>query len=174
MTYSIGDRIVYPLHGAGVISSIEEKEVMGEIKQYYYLELPFGNTVVMIPVDNVSMNGVREIIDQDELPKILGHMKDSFIECNKNWNKRHRENLERLKSGDIYEVIDVYKSLICRDNEKGLSMGEKKMLSNSRNILYSELMLSSGKDEEEIEALVSEFMGLEDLKDEEEIEDEGK
>lgn len=162
MAYSVGDRIVYPMHGAGVISSIEEREVMGEVKEYYFLELPYGNTVLMIPVDNLEANGVRDIIDRDEIPNILEHFKTSALECNNNWNKRHRENLDRLKSGNILDVIDVFKSLVCREKEKTLSTGEKKMLTTTRNILFSELMLSTGKTEDEIEEIVINAMGLDD------------
>ncbi len=94
MNYSIGDRIVYPMHGAGVITSIETREVMGEMKEYYFLELPYGSTVLMIPVDGLEANGVRDIIDQNEVPNVLEHFRTSCLECNSNWNKRHREILE--------------------------------------------------------------------------------
>ncbi|HHT92057.1 MAG TPA: CarD family transcriptional regulator [Clostridiaceae bacterium] len=162
MNYSIGDRIVYPMHGAGVITSIETREVMGEMKEYYFLELPYGSTVLMIPVDGLEANGVRDIIDQNEVPNVLEHFRTSCLECNSNWNKRQRENLERLKSGNIFDVIDVYKALYIRELDKNLSTGEKKMLTTARNILFSELMLSTGRTEEEVEELVNNAMGLDD------------
>ena len=158
MNYTVGDRVVYPMHGAGVISSIEKKEVMGDIKEYYFLDLPYGNTFLMIPVDNADSVGVRTIIDKEEVSKVLDHIKNTTIECNQNWNKRHRENLERLRTGNIYDVADVYKALLCREKDRALSTGEKKMLSNTRNILYSELSLSSGKDEEEINDLINNIL----------------
>lgn len=158
MNYCIGDRIVYPMHGAGIISSIEEREVIGQIKEYYCLELPYGNTVLMIPVDCIENNGVRSIINVDEIPKVLEHLRSSCIECSNNWNKRQRDNLDKLKTGNIYDVADVYKALVCRDKEKSLSTGEKKMLTSAKNILYSELILCSGKDPEYIDELVNSAM----------------
>ena len=103
-----------------------------------------------------------DIIDQNEVPNVLEHFRTSCLECNSNWNKRQRENLERLKSGNIFDVIDVYKALYIRELDKNLSTGEKKMLTTARNILFSELMLSTGRTEEEVEELVNNAMGLDD------------
>lgn len=154
MLYMIGDKIVYPMHGAGVIDAIEDSEVLGEIRQYYILKLPFGNMKLMIPVNNASELGIRNVINNDFVPKVIERISEKCTISNVNWNKRHRDNLEKLRSGDILEVADVYKFLTCREKDRNLSTGEKKMLTSSKQILFSELILSTGKNACEIEAIV--------------------
>jgi len=154
MLYMIGDKIVYPMHGAGIIDSIEDSEVLGEIRQYYILKLPFGNMKLMIPVNNTIKLGIRNVIEDEYVPTVIERISEKCVVSTVNWNKRHRDNLEKLRSGDILEVADVYKFLTCREKDRNLSTGEKKMLTSSKQILFSELLLSTGKDVCEIEAIV--------------------
>jgi len=150
LRFEIGDKIVYPNHGAGTIIGIETKEILGEEKQYYIMELPIGDMRVMIPIDKIDEIGVRGIIDEEEADQILALLKGDQSKMSQNWNRRYRANMEKLKTGDIYEVGGVVRDLTIRDEEKGLSTGEKKMLSNARQILISELVLAKDIDEEEV------------------------
>lgn len=140
--YSIGDSIVYPLHGAGVIEAIEEREVSGLVHRYYAMRIPLGDMKVLIPVDGTEKIGVRDIISPEEADKVLEAFKVVEIDANLNWNKRFRENMIKIKSGNIYEVASVVKSLMVRDKGKGLSTGERKMLANAKQILISEIVMS--------------------------------
>lgn len=152
--FKIGDKVVYPMHGAGVIESIEEKEVLGEKRQYYILQLPVGDMKVMIPINNGSGVGLREVIDWDGVERVLDILREQCSAMSPNWNRRYRANLEKIKSGDIYEVAEVVRNLITRDREKGLSSGERKMLENARQILISELVLATELEEEKAQSLL--------------------
>ena len=142
MSYKIGDRILYPMHGAGTIEAIEEQEILGEKHSYYVLRLPSGDMKVMLPIKKLAEIGVRDIITPAEGQKVLDAIYGEIVSDDANWNKRYRENMELLRTGDIYKVLDVVKSLMLRDKIKGLSTGERKMLSNAKQILISELVLS--------------------------------
>lgn len=157
--FKIGDRVVYPMHGAGVIEAIEEKEVLGEKKQYYILRLPVGDMKVMIPIDNCQEIGLREVIDRAGVQKVMGILKQKSTSMSANWNRRYRANLEKIRSGDIYEVAEVVRNLIKRDKEKSLSSGERKMLENARQILISELALATELAEEKAQSLVDSAVG---------------
>jgi len=166
--FNVGDKIVYPMHGAGVIDSIEEKDILGEKQSYYILKMP-GEVKVMIPIAKAETVGVRNIIDKSSADKVIGILEkdetssaDKVIgilekdetEMDKNWNKRYRDNMDKMKSGDIYEVADVVRNLSFKQKEKGLSTGEKKMLNNAKQILVSELVLAEHATQEEVEQLV--------------------
>lgn len=152
--FNVGDKIVYPMHGAGVIDSIEEKEILGEKKQYYILKMP-GEVKVMVPTANAENMGVRNIIDKNGAKKVLSILEKDETEMPENWNKRYRDNLEKIKTGDVYEVADVVRNLTFKQKERGtLSTGEKKMLDNAKVILVSELALAEGSSSDEIEQLV--------------------
>ncbi len=151
MSYEIGDRILYPMHGAGTIEAIEEQQILGEKHAYYVMRLPAGDMKVMLPIKNLKEIGVRDIITKAEGKKVLAAIPDTIVHEDGNWNKRYRDNMELLRSGDIYKVLDVVKSLMLRDKIKGLSTGERKMLSNSKQILISELVLSGTAEAAEIE-----------------------
>ncbi|MBR5535191.1 MAG: CarD family transcriptional regulator [Clostridia bacterium] len=140
--YSIGDSVVYPLHGAGVIEAIEECEIGGLVHSYYAMRIPLGDMKVLIPVDGAEKIGVRDIIAPEEADKVMDEFRIVDIDTNLNWNKRYRENMVRIKSGNIYEVASVVKSLMMRDKTKGLSTGERKMLANAKQILISEIVMS--------------------------------
>lgn len=148
--FSVGDRVVYPMHGAGVIEAIEEKEILGERKQYYVMKLPLGEMKVLIPTDNISMVGLRGVIEKEEVPRVFVVLQGDQPEMSTNWNRRYRNHLEKIKSGDIYEVAEVVRNLMLRDREKGLSTGESKMLETARQILVSELILVQGVEQAEI------------------------
>lgn len=152
--FNIGDRIVYPMHGAGVIEGKEEKDIGGAIEEYYVIKLTTGDMKVMIPINNVNLVGIREVIAEDEVVKVFEVLKDKTSKMSTNWNRRYRANMEKIKSGSIYEVAEVVRNLSLRDREKGLSTGERKMLENARQILCSELGLAQDLAEEQVEALV--------------------
>ena len=148
--YNVGDEVVYPMHGAGVIDSIEEKEILGEKQSYYILKMP-GEVKVMIPTAKAEEVGVRNIIDKSSADKVIGVLEKDETEMDKNWNKRYRDNMDKMKSGDIYEVADVVRNLSFKQKEKGLSTGEKKMLNNAKQILVSELVLAEHATQDVIE-----------------------
>lgn len=157
MSYSVGDKVVYPMHGAGVIVAIEERETLGEIVKYYELEFPYGNLRLMVPMSNTEQLGIRDIMNPEQIPAVMDYLEKSASEkMNQNWNKRQRENLDKIRSGNIFEVASVFKFLYLRDVERALSTGEKKMLTNAKHILFSELALSSGLDVSVIESQVIE------------------
>ncbi len=156
--FKVGDKVVYPMHGAGVIESIEEREVLGSKHKYYVMRLPMGDLKVMIPTDNVEEIGVREIISDDMVDEVFDVLRGEKTKMSSNWNKRYRANLEKIRSGNILEVAEVVRNLSIRDREKGLSSGEKKMLDNARQILGSELVLAMDSDEELVSAVVDEAL----------------
>lgn len=151
--YDIGDKIVYPMYGAGVIQRIEEREVFGEKALYYVLSVP-GAIKVMLPVANVEKIHIRDIISAEEADRVLERFREYGPDTNANWNKRCRDNMSRIRSGDIYEVAYVVKSLMLRDRKRMLSTGERKMLVNAKKILLSELTLAKGEPIEHLEKLL--------------------
>lgn len=152
--FNIGDKVVYPMHGAGVIEAIEEKEILGDRKEYYIMKLPIGEMKVMVPRDNVCLVGLREIINKDAVEKVLEILQDNCEETSSNWNRRYRYHLEKIKSGSIFEVAAVVRNLTLRDKEKGLSTGEKKMLESAKRILVSELALVQEAEQSEINCML--------------------
>ena len=156
--FSVGDRIVYPMHGAGVIESIEEKEILGQKQSYYVVKMPIGDMRVMIPIHSVGDIGIREVIDSQEVDKVFEVLMEHGCNATSNWNKRYRENMTKIKSGNIYEVADVVRSLMMRESEKGLSTGERKMLNSARQILISELVLARNTDPGDIETKINDCL----------------
>ena len=153
--FKVGDKIVYPMHGAGTIESIEEKEVLGETQKYYVMKMPVGDIKVMIPTKNAEMIGVRDVIGNETAKGVLDVLSKNTSVVNSNWNKRYRDNMEKMKTGDIYEVAEVVRTLTFKQKEKGLATGEKKMLSNARQILVSELVLAEATDKENVEQMIN-------------------
>jgi len=153
--YKIGDKIVYPMHGAGIIEAIEEREIFEETKPYYIMQIVSEGLQILIPVDKVDDIGVRTIVTQPVIDEMIESLKLPMDVMEKNWNRRYREHLERLKTGDIFEVAKVVKNLILLDRLKGLSTGEKKMLNNARNFIVSEMVLIQDKDKQEILDLIN-------------------
>lgn len=151
--FNVGDKIVYPMHGAGTIESIEEKDILGEKQSYYILKMP-GEVKVMVPTAKAEDIGVRSVIDKETASKVFNVLGNDSTEMSMNWNKRYRDNIEKMKSGDIYEIADVVRNLSFKQKEKGLSTGEKKMLVNAKQILVSELVLAEHSSQDEVEDLV--------------------
>ncbi|HPD00426.1 MAG TPA: CarD family transcriptional regulator [Acetivibrio sp.] len=156
--YNIGDKIVYPMHGAGVIESIEEKEILGNKQSYYVVKIPIGEMKVLIPTKNVDGIGIREVISEEDADKVFSMLKNKTVSVSSNWNKRYRENMVKIKSGNIYDVAEVVRCLMLRDKEKGLSTGERKMLNNAKQILISELVLVKNMKPVEIESIINKFL----------------
>lgn len=152
--FNIGDKIVYPMHGAGVIEAIEEKEILGEKKKYYVMRMPIGDMKVMIPIDNVEEIGVREVVGSDEIKQVFNILQGEKSKMSSNWNRRYRANMDKIRSGNVFQVAEVVRNLSIRDNEKGLSTGERKMLENAKRILVSEIVLSQGIDKDEAFQLI--------------------
>jgi len=148
--YNIGDKVVYPMHGAGVIESIEEKKFLSEKQKYYIMRMPIGDMKVMIPINNTVEIGIRDVIESETAKGVLTSFNEMTIDMSVNWNKRYRENMLKLKSGAILDVAYVVKSLMLREKIRGLSTGERKMLSNAKQILVSELVLAQVSESEEI------------------------
>jgi CarD family transcriptional regulator len=143
------------MHGAGVVESIEDRQILGESRRYYILRLPIGEMTIMIPCDSTANVGVREIIGKRELKSVDKALKGDTEEITGNWNRRYRDNMEKLKSGHLPNVCEVVRNLMRAERKKKLSMGEKKMLSNAKQILMSELILVSERDAGEIEEHIS-------------------
>ena len=155
MRFDVGDKVVYPHHGAAVVEKVEQRELMGEEREYYILKLAYGELTLMVPTDSTEEVGIREITPAREMPKVFKVLKKNEPTTNTtNWSRRFKANVEKLRSGDIYQVADVVRSLHRRDREKGLSAGEKRMLTKARQILVSELTFAQGCDEDEAEQLV--------------------
>lgn len=140
--FNIGDKVVYPMHGAGIIEAIEEREILGKVKQYYILRMPIGDMKLMIPVSTVDEVGLRQVVDSETVQMVLEELRKQRAVSTANWNRRYRAHLEKLKTGDIFAIAEVVRNLIHRDQDKGLSTCERKMLDTARQILISELALA--------------------------------
>lgn len=156
--FNIGDRIVYPMHGAGIIVAEEEKEILGEKRKYFIMKMPMSDMKVMIPIDSVEEIGIRPVVDEEEIEKVKAVLAEEETEMSQNWNRRYRANMDKIKSGDIYEIAGVVRNLVLRDREKGLSTGERKMLSNAKQMLVSEMVLSKEMENEEADNLIEEII----------------
>jgi CarD family transcriptional regulator len=154
-----GDRISYPMHGAGFIEAIEDKSFLDVKKSYYVLKFSDGDIKVNVPVEAAEKAGLRRIISHDEYIKVMESFKDiNDAEESTNWNRRNRENLEKMKSGNVYEIATVIKSLLKREIKKNLSSSEKKMLGTSMQILVSELALASNKKDDEVKKIITQML----------------
>ncbi len=150
-----GDKIVHPMHGAGIIDSVVQKKLNGVTRDYYVLKLPVGGMVVMIPTANSQEIGVRAVVDASQADAVIAAIPSIEIDTTPGWNQRYRENMLRLKSGDLYEVARVVKSLALRDARRGLSNVERKMLHSAKQILISELVLAQSSSYEEVEQRIN-------------------
>lgn len=152
--FNIGDNIVYPMYGAGIITDIVEKDFLGENRSYYCVSLPYCRMEASVPVDNCEKLGVRTIIDRSRIDEVITALQGETESMNPNWNKRYRDNTDRMRSGDILEVAAVVRNLVRTDRVKPLSTGEKKLLATAKQILESELIYAGGFTMEEADELV--------------------
>ncbi|MGI6361497.1 MAG: CarD family transcriptional regulator [Bacillota bacterium] len=146
--FTVGDKVVYPVHGAGIIESIEQREILGQENDYYVLHIPFGDMTLLVPVDTVEKLGMREVIPSERVDEVFDILKSEPDEFDDNWNRRYRRHMDKIKSGDIVDVAQVVRNLMSRNAIKSLSTGEKKLLDQARQILVSELMLAGEKSED--------------------------
>ena len=158
MSFQIGDKVAHPMYGAGVLESVVQKKVGGVVQEYYIMKLAKSSMIVMIPTQGSEEIGVRPVVDPDQADRVLAAIPSIQVEMTANWNRRYRENLQRLKSGDLYEVARVIKGLACRDSQQGLSTGERKMLHTAKQILISEIVLALGREYEAVERCVNAAM----------------
>ena len=150
--FDVGDKVVYPHHGAAVIVKREQREDFGERREYLVLRLAYGDLTLKVPADNTDEVGLREVINDEEVEEVFAVLRKKEARMPANWSRRYKNHVEKLKSGDIYQVAEVVRNLSIRDKDKGLSAGEKRMLTNARRILVSELTFAIGVSEEEAEA----------------------
>ncbi len=152
--YSIGDKVVHPMHGAGVIEDIKEIEMAGTKRRYYSVRFAVGSMMTNIPIDSCESIGIRDVVDKGEAKKLLEYFRDVPVKDDSNWNRRQRENIEKIKSGNIYKVLDVLKDLMYRERRVGLSTSERKTLGSARQIVLSELVLSNVAEISDIENIL--------------------
>ena len=150
--FNVGDKVVYPMHGAGVIEEMEEKIIDGENKMYYVLRIPVGNLKITISAKKADSLGLREISTSSEVLGIINDVKP--IEMSENWNQRYKDNMERIKTGSLEKVVQVFKTLIFRERKKSLSSVEKKLLGTAKQIILSEIILSQNIEREQAEAIL--------------------
>ncbi|MBP1741530.1 MAG: carD-like transcriptional regulator [Deltaproteobacteria bacterium] len=150
--FKVGDLAVYPAHGVGVIERVESREISGSSQDFYVMRILENDMIIMIPIKNVNNVGLREIIGRKEVPKLYSILKrrDVMIE-NQTWNRRYREYMEKIKTGSVYEVAEVYRDLLMLKSEKDLSFGERKMLDTARTLLVKEISLAKKVAEAQIE-----------------------
>ena len=149
--FELGDNVVYPHHGAGQVQAKEIKEVFGERREYLTIKILHNDMTVMVPTENAALAGLRRVIDEETVEKVLNVLRDDVSDMPKNWNRRFKHNRDKIKTGDIYELSEVVRNLALRENEKGLSSGEKQMYTRAKKILASELMYALDKNEAEAE-----------------------
>jgi CarD family transcriptional regulator len=161
--FKVGDNVVYPHHGAGVVAKREARDMMGESKDYLTIKILHNDMTVMVPADNAHRAGLRRVIDEEQVQRVIGVLTGEVSEMPKNWNRRFKYNREKIKTGDVYELAEVVRNLAIREWEKGLSTGEKQMYTRAKKILASEFMYALDKDEdgaeEYIDGLLEERFG---------------
>jgi CarD family transcriptional regulator len=159
VNFEIGDSVVYPHHGAGRVLRKESKEVFGESREYLTIQILHNDMTVMVPTENAALAGLRRVIDEETIKKVLAVLQDECSEMPKNWNRRFKHNRDKIKTGDIYELAEVVRNLAIREAEKGLSTGEKQMFTRAKKILCSELMYALQMTEEQAEVHIYELLG---------------
>ncbi len=147
--YKVGDKVVYPHHGAGTVVKREKREVLGEKREYLTIKILHNDMTVNVPAENAERVGLRKVIDEEAVKKVVKYLTSGGTEMPKNWNRRFKHNRDKMKTGDIYELAEVVRNLALRDGEKGLSTGEKQMYVKAKKILASELMYAKTMSEDE-------------------------
>ncbi|MDN6371980.1 MAG: CarD family transcriptional regulator [Brevibacterium aurantiacum] len=158
MSFEVGDTVVYPHHGAATIQDIKKRTIKGEEKLYLKLQVAHGDLVIEVPAENCDLVGVRDVVGEEGVEKVFNVLRAEFVEEPTNWSRRYKANLEKLQSGDVIKVAEVVRDLWRREQDRGLSTGEKRMLSKARQILVSELALAEEKEESEAEAQLDEVL----------------
>jgi CarD family transcriptional regulator len=156
--YKVGDHVVYPHHGAGKVLKKEVKEVLGEKRQYLTIKILHNDMTVMVPCENADRAGLRRVIGEEAVAKVLAVLRDDVSQMPKNWNRRFKHNREKIKTGDVFELAEVVRNLAIRETEKGLSTGEKQMYTRAKKILASELMYALEMEEDEAEGHLDELI----------------
>jgi CarD family transcriptional regulator len=147
--FEVGDKVVYPHHGAGTVVKKEKREILGQTREYLTIQILHNDMTVNVPVENAEQVGLRTVIDEDLVNMVVKALTGGSTEMPKNWNRRFKHNRDKMKTGDIFELAEVVKNLSLRDHEKGLSTGEKQMFVKAKKILASELMYAKAVDEDE-------------------------
>ncbi|MFN8126503.1 MAG: CarD family transcriptional regulator [Candidatus Nanopelagicales bacterium] len=158
MTFKVGDTVVYPHHGAAQIDAIEHKTIQGVDKEILVLRVQQGDLTVRVPAENVDLVGVRDVVSSEGLDRVFEVLRQPYVEEPTNWSRRYKANLEKLASGDVVKVAEVIRDLWRRERDRGLSAGEKRMLSKARSVLVSELALAENTNEDKAEALLDEVL----------------
>ncbi len=158
IAFEVGDNVVYPHHGAGQVIKKEQKEILGEVREYLTIKILHNDMTVMVPCENAGKAGLRRIIDEATVERVVDVLHGSGTKMPKNWNRRFKHNRDKIKTGDIFELAEVVRNLAIREQDKGLSTGEKQMYTRAKKILASEMMYALDKDEEQAEAYLDEIL----------------
>ncbi len=158
MDYQVGDKVVYPHHGAGTITKKEKREVLGKKSEYLTIRILHNDMTVMVPVESAEKTGLRKVITSKDVDEVMAVLAQGETRMPKNWNRRFKYNREKIKTGDIFELAEVVRNLSIREAHKGLSTGEKQMFNRAKKILSSELMYAKGLNEEEADSFLEEAL----------------
>jgi CarD family transcriptional regulator len=162
--YKLGDKVVYPHHGAGTVVKKESRTILGQEREYLTIKILHNDMTVNVPSENADRVGLRKVIDEEMVERVLDVLHGSGTKMPKNWNRRFKYNRDKMKTGDIFELAEVVRNLSLRDQEKGLSTGEKQMFVKAKKILASELMYAKGMDEDEAAAWLDEVLESVDVR----------
>ena len=163
MSFAVGDKVVYPHHGAAIIEGKEKRVFDGHKTDYFVLRITYGDLKVSIPVEKADEIGLREVINDEEVEEVFAVLRKKEARMPTNWSRRFKNHVEKLKSGDIYQVAEVVRNLSLREADKGLSAGEKRMLARARQILVSELTFALNVDEEQAESRLDDVLAGRDV-----------
>lgn len=159
LAFRVGDKVVYPHHGAAVIQGVQERELNGDRRKYWVIKLSYGDLTLMVPQDGTEEVGLRNVVQKDELEQVFQILKSKKqAPAPSNWSRRFKNHVEKLRSGDIFQVAEVVRNLALRDQQKGLSAGEKRMLAKARQILVSEVTFAAGVKEDRAEEMLDELL----------------
>ena len=158
VNYKVGDKVVYPHHGAGKVLKKEKKEMIGEVREYLTIKILHNDMTVMVPSDSAGRAGLRRVIGEPEVERVLAVLRDDMSQMPKNWNRRFKHNRDKMKTGDIFELAEVVRNLAIRDFQKGLSTGEKQMFTRAKKILASELMYALDMEEKDAEDYLDDLL----------------
>lgn len=158
MSFQVGDTVVYPHHGAATVQEVNTRKIKGEDTVFLKLEVSHGDLTIEVPAENCDLVGVRDVVDAEGLEKVFEVLRAEVSEEPTNWSRRYKANLEKFQSGDVIKVAEVVRDLWRREQDRGLSTGEKRMLAKARQVLVSELALAEEKEEDEAEAMLDEVL----------------